>query len=57
MARRQTRLEPFSHRFSCVELDAFVVMPNHVHGIVRIVDVDVRARRRLVPVQREGIRP
>ena len=25
-------------RFPAVELDEFVVMPNHVHGIVRIVD-------------------
>ena len=26
-----------AHRFPSVELDEFVVMPNHVHGIVRIV--------------------
>jgi len=25
-------------RFPAVELDEFVVMPNHIHGIVRIVD-------------------
>ena len=29
--------------FPMVELDAFVVMPNHVHGIIVIVDIGVRA--------------
>jgi putative transposase len=24
--------------FSCVTLDAFVIMPNHVHGIIKITD-------------------
>ena len=27
------------HHFPHVELDAFVVMPNHVHGVIFIVDV------------------
>jgi len=29
--------QALAHRFPAVELDQFVVMPNHVHGIVRIV--------------------
>ena len=29
-----------------IELDAFVVMPNHIHGIVNIVDGDVGATGR-----------
>jgi REP element-mobilizing transposase RayT len=29
--------------FPCVELDAFVVMPNHVHGIIHIIGDGVRA--------------
>ncbi|MBN1200734.1 MAG: transposase [Anaerolineae bacterium] len=27
-----------SSRFACVELDAFVIMPNHIHGILVILD-------------------
>lgn len=26
--------------FSCIELDEFIVMPNHVHGILRVADND-----------------
>jgi len=26
------------HRFLSVELDAFIVMPNHIHGIIRLTD-------------------
>jgi len=29
-----------------IELDAFVVMPNHIHGIVNIIDADVGATGR-----------
>ena len=29
--------------------DEFVVMPNHVHGIIRIIDEAVGARRRRAP--------
>src|SRR3989304_5953169 len=28
-----------SHHYSHVELDAFVVMPNHVHGIILLTEV------------------
>ena len=28
--------------YSCVELDSFVVMPNHIHGIVVLIDVGAR---------------
>ncbi len=31
--------------FSHIELDEFIVMPNHVHGILRVVDNDDGARR------------
>ena len=31
--------------------DEFVVMPNHVHGIIWIVDVDVGATRRVAPTR------
>ena len=34
---------------SNVRLDAFVVMPNHLHGIIWIVDDAVGARRRRAP--------
>ena len=27
-------------RFSCVQLDAFVVMPNHIHGIIYLLDLE-----------------
>jgi len=29
--------------------DEFMIMPNHLHGIIRIVEPDVRARRRRAP--------
>ena len=35
-----------------IELDAFVVMPNHIHGIVNIIDADVGANRPVAPTQR-----
>jgi len=28
--------------YSCVELDSFVVMPNHIHGIVMLNDIGAR---------------
>jgi REP element-mobilizing transposase RayT len=28
------------YKFPSIELDAFIVMPNHVHGIVAIVGAD-----------------
>jgi len=40
-----------------VQLDKteFVVIPNHIHGIIRIIDDDVGARRRRVPtIERFG---
>jgi REP element-mobilizing transposase RayT len=30
--------ESFPRHFPLIELDAFVVMPNHVHGIIVIID-------------------
>ena len=29
-----------SHKFPCVEIDEFIVMPNHFHGIVVLVEPD-----------------
>ncbi len=42
--------------YSCVDLDSFVVMPNHIHGIVILNDVGARftSKRFLCPV---GIAP
>lgn len=31
-----------TNKFTSVELDEFVIMPNHFHGIVRIVGADLR---------------
>jgi putative transposase len=43
------------NRFPAIELDAFVVMPNHVHAIVNLAcDLDVGAG--LVPAQRPTTR-
>ena len=38
-------------RFSTVELDAFVVMPNHIHGIILINDGDGIVGAGLVPAR------
>ena len=32
------------NKFSHIELDEYVVMPNHIHGIVLIVGADLRVR-------------
>jgi len=40
----QTHWENIPHHFPNVELDAFVIMPNHLHGIVVIAD-DVGAKQ------------
>lgn len=37
-----------------VLLDAFVVMPNHVHGIIIINDGGVGAMRRIAPTAEQG---
>lgn len=34
--------EETKHKFSNIELDEFVIMPNHVHGIIAIVGADLR---------------
>jgi len=38
-----------NHKFSTVETDEFVIMPNHFHGIIVIVDVPVGADLRVGP--------
>jgi len=38
-------------RFPQIELHEFVVMPNHFHGIVEIVDEGVRATTRVAPTE------
>jgi putative transposase len=37
-----------------LQIDEFVVMPNHVHGIIRIID-NVGARRRRAPTNKNNI--
>ena len=48
-------------RFPFVQMDAFVVMPNHLHGIIVLtgggVGLDGRGESRLVSSTRRGIRP
>ena len=46
------------HHYAHVELDAFVVMPNHVHGIILLTDVGAGfkpAPTRPVPANRHGL--
>jgi putative transposase len=38
------------NRFAAVEMDEFVMMPNHLHGIIVISDPTVGAHRRVGPV-------
>lgn len=46
------------HYRSNVVVDEYVVMPNHVHGIIMIVDKgDVGATRRIAPTKTTTIRP
>jgi REP element-mobilizing transposase RayT len=45
--------ESLGTRFPTVELDAFIVMPNHVHGIVKITSDEVGAIHEL-PLQTNG---
>ncbi|MBZ5670947.1 MAG: hypothetical protein LAO04_14615 [Acidobacteriia bacterium] len=35
-----------------IELDEWVVMPNHIHGIIRLIDVDGRGARPCAPTAR-----
>ena len=42
-----TDWQNLAKRHSHIELDAFVVMPNHVHGILVINDIPVRADCRI----------
>jgi REP element-mobilizing transposase RayT len=48
-------------QFAFVQMDAFVVMPNHLHGIIVLTGEDVghngRGESRLVSSTRRGIRP
>ena len=36
----QTMWERLTHHFSTVRLDSFVIMPNHMHGILELVTTD-----------------
>jgi putative transposase len=40
-----------------IEMDEFVVMPNHVHGIILINEKSVGAMRRIAPTQPNGAIP
>ena len=37
-----------------VQLDAFVVMPNHIHGIIHIVAIEDRVTQRVAPTGEPG---
>jgi hypothetical protein len=37
----ETCWDDLPHHYPHVQLDAFIVMPNHVHGVVTLVDDDV----------------
>jgi REP element-mobilizing transposase RayT len=39
-----------------IKLDAFVIMPNHVHGILRFVDLETSARRHALPEIVRGLK-
>ena len=41
------------HRFSCIQLDEYIVMPNHFHGILFIIEQNVGAG--LVPARGKNI--
>ena len=43
------------HRFDNVELDEYVIMPNHIHGVISIVGAPLVGA--LNPYQRAGTRP
>jgi len=45
--------ESLPDHYSCIELDAFVVMPNHVHGIVVLVDASTDT----LPTAETGLEP
>ena len=38
-----------ARRYVCLEENEFIVMPNHIHGIIRIVDEMARATHRVAP--------
>jgi REP element-mobilizing transposase RayT len=37
----QTCWRDLPNHYPCVELDAFVIMPNHIHGIISLIDHDL----------------
>jgi len=58
----QTEWDALPKRFSGIELDAFAVMPNHIHGIIFIVGAPLVGARFVVGAQpsdqnRAGTRP
>ena len=64
----QTRLNPFGQvveeewlKTSClrsdVKLDEFVIMPNHVHGIVKFRDFQAEQKLACDPFKRTAVRP
>jgi len=49
-----TYWQAIPHHFPHVELDAFVVMPNHLHGILVISDTEERARQCRAPTIKQN---
>ena len=49
--------EDLPNHYPNVELDAFVVMPNHVHGIIVLVGAGFKPARRTPEIVRAGLKP
>ena len=50
----QTTWNALPHRFPTIELDEFVIMPNHVHGIIWIVGAPLGAPQIANPGSKQG---
>ena len=57
----QAAWDELPHHYPHVELDAFVIMPNHVHGIIRIVGAGLKPAstglKPATPFVRAGLKP
>ncbi len=56
----QTVWDDLPNHYANVEVDTFVVMPNHIHGIINLIDLPVGAGPRARPAptgQPQGVAP
>jgi putative transposase len=51
----ETCWDDLPNHYNNIQLDAFVVMPNHIHGIIFISDGDVGAGFKPAPTKRHGL--